>query len=194
MTGGRSDVRERILEAAIAILRESGLRRLTQVRVAQGAGVRQSHLTYYFPTRDDLLESVTERGVAGIARAVRGAVGHGDGSAGAALLERLATSVADVEHMRMFVAMIVEADGDAAVREIMERATRRMEAELAGALGGDAAEERARLVLAAVWGLGLYRFLMRPAPGSDPGIPYISWLNAASQLEGEPGAGDTHVD
>ena len=60
-------VRERILDAALAILAESGLRNLTQVGVANRARVRQSHLTYYFPTRDDLLEAVTARAVDGIA-------------------------------------------------------------------------------------------------------------------------------
>src|ERR1051325_11984690 len=52
------DVRERILQAALALLAESGAHELTQPRVAKAAGVLQSHLTYYFPTRADLLQEV----------------------------------------------------------------------------------------------------------------------------------------
>src|SRR5919201_1598046 len=52
------DVPERILQAALALLAQSGAHELTQPRVARAAGVRQSHLTYYFPTRADLLQAV----------------------------------------------------------------------------------------------------------------------------------------
>jgi AcrR family transcriptional regulator len=172
-------VRERILEAAIATLREHGLQKLTQVRVAKRARVRQSHLTYYFPTREDLLEAVATRVVDQIAR-------HGTESTGmpgdqGAMLTRLATAVADPQHMRMFVGLIVEADEDPAVRKMLVKGTHHMEAAVANALGGDHSVERARLVLAAVWGLGLYRFLMRPTSKEDPTRAYLSWLGGAAQ-------------
>jgi AcrR family transcriptional regulator len=173
-------VRERILNAALAILAESGLRNLTQVGVADRARVRQSHLTYYFPTRDDLLEAVTARAVDGIATGFRRVATDATRGGRRQLLERLAESVADVAHMRMFVAMVVEADADPAVRRVMRRATERIETALAESLGGDASRERARLVLAAIWGLGLYQFLMRPASNASPTRAYLSWLIAAS--------------
>src|ERR1700691_4711049 len=44
------DRRETILKAAIATLREHGFSGFTQPRGAKRADVRQSHLTYYFPT------------------------------------------------------------------------------------------------------------------------------------------------
>jgi AcrR family transcriptional regulator len=173
-------VRERILDAALAILAESGLRTLTQVEVANRARVRQSHLTYYFPTRDDLLEAVTARAVDGIATAFHRVATDVTRGGRRQLLERLAESVADVAHMRMFVAMIVEADADPAVRKVMRRATDTIEAALAESLGGNASRERARLILAAIWGLGLYQFLMRPASNASPTRAYLSWLAAAS--------------
>jgi AcrR family transcriptional regulator len=168
-------VRERILNAAIAILRVGGVKRMTQVAVARRAGVRQSHLTYYFPTRYDLLEAVTGEAVGAMACGVRAALersGRYDGG----WLGRLMESVAELEHMRMFVAMVVEADGDAAIRALMVAATRRMEAVVAEAIGGADAAERARLILAGVWGLGLYRFVMRPEGGSAVFDAYLSWL------------------
>jgi AcrR family transcriptional regulator len=177
-------VRERLLDAALLVLRESGIQQLTQVQVARRAGVRQSHLTYYFPTRGDLLEAVTKRAVEGIAAGLGPALSDDATQSHARLLERLARAVADLEHMRIFVATIVEADGDPAVRRVMRRATEMMEATLAEALGGDHAGERARLVLAAVWGLGLYHFLMRPGSAADPTRAYLSWLAAASTRRG----------
>jgi AcrR family transcriptional regulator len=49
-------VRDRILAAAVKLLHEQGIGALTQARVSAMAGVRQSHLTYYFPTRNELLQ------------------------------------------------------------------------------------------------------------------------------------------
>ena len=169
-------VPERILDAALAILAESGLRHLTQVQVANRARVRQSHLTYSFPTRDDLLDAVTARAVDGIASGFRRVATDAPKGGQRQLLERLARSVADFAHMRMFLAMIVEADADPAVRRVMKRATEKIESALAVALGGDDAHERARLVLAAIWGLSLYQFLMRPASNASPTRAYLSWL------------------
>ena len=177
-------VRERIVDAALVILRESGLQRLTQVQVAERAGVRQSHLTYYFPTREDLLEAVTARAVQGIAHHMAHAVGA-EGSGHGPLLARLAAAEADRGHMRMFLGLIVEADGDPALRAMLVDGTHRLEAAIADALGGDDAKERARLVLAALWGLGLYQFVMRPPTKSNPTGPYLSWLTeVAAALRG----------
>jgi AcrR family transcriptional regulator len=183
----RPDVRERILDAALAILSESGIQQLTQPEVAKRAGVRQSHLTYYFPTRDDLLAAATERGVAHLAAGLgRLAADEADGTRGD-LIERLAAAITDRAHMRMFVAMLVEADGDPAIRAVMSRGTRQMEAAVAQALGDSNDVARARLVLAAVWGLGLYQFLMRPAPQVDPARAYVAWVAAAASARSPRG-------
>src|SRR5262245_1334127 len=114
-------VRERILTAALETLTESGIQGLTQVQVARRAGVRQSHLTYYFPTRDNLLEAVTELAVEAIASGLRQLVAASGNRAYQTTLERLTEAVADLAHMRMFVAMIVEADADVTVRKVMIR-------------------------------------------------------------------------
>lgn len=53
-------VRERLVAAAVDLVQERGLQGLSQARVAALAGVRQSHLTYYFPTRRDLLKAIVE--------------------------------------------------------------------------------------------------------------------------------------
>lgn len=57
------DRRESIVTAALDVIAEGGLASFTQPRVARRAGLRQSHLTYYFPTRDDLLFAVADEAV-----------------------------------------------------------------------------------------------------------------------------------
>ena len=56
----KADIRQCLLQAALELLQTQGFSALTQARVAKLAGVRQSHLTYYFPTRNDLLKAVVE--------------------------------------------------------------------------------------------------------------------------------------
>lgn len=51
-------VPERLLAAAMALIQRDGLQNLSQARVASAAGLRQSHLTYYFPTRKDLIKAL----------------------------------------------------------------------------------------------------------------------------------------
>ena len=65
-------VRERIIAAAVQLLHEQGINALTQTKVSHLAGVRQSHLTYYFPTRTDLLKQAVLSGVASLQAALDG--------------------------------------------------------------------------------------------------------------------------
>jgi AcrR family transcriptional regulator len=54
--------RIRILTAGVEVLHSEGFAALTQQAVAEKAGVRQSHITYYFPTRLDLLRATAQFG------------------------------------------------------------------------------------------------------------------------------------
>src|SRR3970040_2515231 len=65
-------VRARILEAARGLLAESGAHERTQPKVSKAAGVRQSHLTYYFPTRADLLQEVARYSIEKLAGQLAG--------------------------------------------------------------------------------------------------------------------------
>ena len=58
-----ADRRTDIVETALGLVQEEGLAGLTQPRVAKRLAMRQSHVTYYFPTREDLLAAVTELAV-----------------------------------------------------------------------------------------------------------------------------------
>src|SRR6266542_315622 len=104
-------IRERLLNAAVAILREGGIQGLSQVQVARRARVRQSHLTYYFPRRRDLVEAVAVRFIDGVVGGLAAAAGTAAMSPGT-MLQRVADAIADQAHMRMFIGVIVESDSD----------------------------------------------------------------------------------
>lgn len=59
LSSGRN-VKHDILEAGVRLLYSQGIASLTQPRIAREAGVRQSHLTYYFPTRNVMILAIAD--------------------------------------------------------------------------------------------------------------------------------------
>jgi len=161
------NVRDRILDAALVVFQNEGFGGFTQCRVAAQAEVRQSHVTYYFPTRADLIEATANRHLdrlsAGLAAARERDPEWGTGK----LFSWMASQLTDPTHMRMLLAMIVEGDRDPAIAGVMARGTERVRSAIAAALGGPDAEARARVIQTVAWGLGLYTFANRATAGAD---------------------------
>lgn len=114
----RSDVRTRILDAALQLLAEHGVSHLTQPRVSRAAGVRQSHLTYYFPTRPDLLVAVARHSMELLStplleQAQRGRLRREQ------LPDALAAALTDRRRIRIMLGVIAAADENAQVREAL---------------------------------------------------------------------------
>lgn len=129
-----TEVRARVLAAAMSLLRAQGLAGLTQPRVAKAAGVSQSHLTYYFPTRADLLRAVLEAAVAGQIANLGQAM-----AASASPAERLgalAKALTDAENTRVLVSLVLAADNDPAFRELYGALVSAMRARAAAMLSG----------------------------------------------------------
>src|SRR6516165_5100511 len=65
MKSSRIDIgsirREQIIEAAVAIIAEQGLQNLSLSEIEQRAGMSRGQLTYYFPTKEDILLAVFDR-------------------------------------------------------------------------------------------------------------------------------------
>jgi AcrR family transcriptional regulator len=108
------DVRTRILDAALGLLAEGG--ELTQPRVSKAAGVRQSHLTYYFPTITDLLQAVARHSFDKLAGELRGA---GKRRKPASLVDVIAHGAADKRRVRMMLGLVMAADRDASLKPRM---------------------------------------------------------------------------
>ncbi len=112
------DARTRLLSAALQVLHENGILALTQTHVAAAAGMRQSHLTYYFPARSDLLKAIVEHA----SSAVLGLVGgqpEFPAKSVADLRKRLVRQASDVRMPRLMIAMAVASDEDPSLKAWM---------------------------------------------------------------------------
>lgn len=115
---GARPVQERILAAALALVRAQGLQGLSQARVAAAAGVRQSHLTYYFPTRKDLIKAIVQGIHAGMIQAMSAPFDPGSAAAPspAQVREFLAQRIREPLMARLMLALAHAADEDPSLR------------------------------------------------------------------------------
>jgi AcrR family transcriptional regulator len=121
------DVRTRILEAALRLLGEGGTQQLTQPRVSKEAGVRQSHLTYYFPTVTDLLQAVARHSFQSLAKELAGADAR---ERPASLADAIAGATRDKRRVRLMLGLVQSADRDATLKPGMRRFIRELRAGL----------------------------------------------------------------
>ena len=107
----KTDVRTHILDTALSLLGAHGVAYLTQPRVSKAAGVRQSHLTYYFPTRGDLMVAVARHSMDMIARPLLAQAQEGALTA-AQVPGVLSEALTDRRRMRIMLGLIAAADED----------------------------------------------------------------------------------
>jgi DNA-binding transcriptional regulator YbjK len=181
----RSRLREEILDAAVGILRESGVKMLAQSRVARAAGIPQGHLTYYFPRRADLLVAVARRSVELAVRELDGFFSsEGWRAAGDDLRRRALAMVAwiikDRERTRMLLGLLVEAEEDAALRAVLLESFGQLRQLLARALHRAPEDPDVEIAIATLWGLGLQHLLWgehRPEAATDRLVERLpAWL------------------
>jgi AcrR family transcriptional regulator len=103
--------RDRILHAAVGILNEEGFGALTQTRVAEKAGVRQSHITYYFPARNDLLRETAAYGCNVMLEMLSGSIAAGTLTLDTAR-DFFVADISDRRFARLMCALIVASDED----------------------------------------------------------------------------------
>jgi AcrR family transcriptional regulator len=109
------DVRTRVLEAALELLGDHGVSKLTQPNVAKAAGVRQSHLTYYFPTRADLLKATAVHSIEAMIAML--AARATEGKLSPDMLAQIAGDmVGDKRRARVLVGLIVASDGNREIK------------------------------------------------------------------------------
>jgi AcrR family transcriptional regulator len=107
--------RERILTAAVELLHTEGFSALTQQAVAAKASVRQSHLTYYFPSRNDLLRDTAQFGCAKMLAPIEGAVAGGLLTR-ESLRDALLPDVSDRAFVRLMIGLTTASDEDHSIR------------------------------------------------------------------------------
>lgn len=114
-----ASAREKILTAASELLLNDGFSTLTQQAVAARAGVRQSHVTYYFPTRNDLLRATAQYGVEALLLEPIAAIGV-SGVAGVASREAfralLMPDKSDRQWFRLMTGLLIASEEDDSIR------------------------------------------------------------------------------
>lgn len=113
-----TDVRQRILDAALNLLAEQGFIELTQPKIAKAAGVRQSHLTYYFPTRGELLKAVAVHSIESLLGPV--VAGAAAGKLTPEIFAQIAgEALSDKRRARVMLGLIVSSDEDREIKQFL---------------------------------------------------------------------------
>lgn len=150
------DVRESILQAGVTLLKEQGIAALTQPQVAKAAGVKQSHLTYYFPKRTDLLLGIAEHTIEGVMSDLSARMEGQPPQA--AIAETVATAMINGVPPRIMVGLIVAADADPTLRPPLRKLVKHVRARVQGFLdqaGATTGDDAALLFHATVVGLAI---------------------------------------
>jgi AcrR family transcriptional regulator len=149
-------IKEDILIAGSTLLREKGVVALTQPQIAQAANIKQSHLTYYFPTRANLLLSIAEFTMTGLMDNIAAQL-H-ERPQGKTLADAVSRIMTDGFPPRVFIGLIVAADSDPEIRKLLRKLIRHVRASVRRLLeqAGIAADDEAALLFhAAVIGLAV---------------------------------------
>ena len=113
-----TDVRQRILDAALGLMAEHGFMEVTQPKIARAAGVRQSHLTYYFPTRGELLKALAMHSIETLLGSV--AAGASAGKLTPELFAQFAgEALADKRRARVMLGLIVSSEEDREIKQFL---------------------------------------------------------------------------
>lgn len=175
------DLRERIVDAAVALLEAQGPKGFGQVRVARAAGVAQGHLTYYFPHKADLAAAVVER----LGRDARREL---EPLLGAALADPVAAHAlffAQVEKLlknekrsRAMLGLMAEALDDRALAKVLARTLVLQRGMMARLLGRDADDPDVHIAVAALRGLGIENLLSHGDPAQAEAVVarFRAWL------------------
>jgi len=125
------DIRTRILAAALHVLHETGVTDLTQPKVAKAAGVTQGHLTYYFPTRNQLLLAVARHSLEALSSQMLESGRRGGLQSIDQIAFAFATAVTDTRRGRVLLGLVIACDEDPGIRD----AFRKFIVEIRGMIG-----------------------------------------------------------
>jgi AcrR family transcriptional regulator len=157
--GGDGGPRRRILDAALDIVETEGIAALTQPKVAKAAGLRQSHLTYYFPRKADLVIALLE---ASHGRAER----RPDRSSGD-VFALLAGLMFERERMVFFLGILMAVSDDPELRDNFRAHADGLAAEIAGDFGVAPDDPALAAFIDELRGAGLRRLIVGDSPVPD---------------------------
>jgi AcrR family transcriptional regulator len=158
----RPDRRAEIVAAALALLREEGAKGLSQPQVAKRVGLPQGHLTYYFPTKADLVAAVARELQLEMQRELLAlAVRVTPSDVREAASEVLTEIVMGEGRSRAVLGLTIESDRDPEVRRVLIEIVEQGRPAIAILLGPLGDDRMVDLVQATVWGLQLQQLFRR---------------------------------
>jgi AcrR family transcriptional regulator len=151
-----NSLRQRILDAGLDIVEEQGIAALTQPKVAKAAGLRQSHLTYYFPRKADLYVALLE---ASHARAAKAMKSRGESLATRDWTDDVVALVFDRRRMQFFLGIILAASEEPDLKPIVVKHMQMLTKKLAAAFGRNESDPAVLAFVDQLRGLGLRALL-----------------------------------
>ncbi|MEM7792773.1 MAG: TetR/AcrR family transcriptional regulator [Verrucomicrobiota bacterium] len=148
----KGDVRAAIIDAAETVLARDGIKHLSQTKVAKEAGVRQSHLTYYFPQKKDL--------VAGLLQVHIDQMETGADSK-TELTPAFEMIIHNLDRIRFFLGLIVECEQNDDLRTLLSDHTQQFERLVARYFNRPAKDRDVELFLNTLRGCGMMNLLYR---------------------------------
>lgn len=160
MSGEQNSARDQILEAAVRVLQDEGPAKLTQTRVAKAAGLRQGHLTYYFPKKSDLWIATASRAHDAMERQFSAMLASSDledpkQEVRPRLVQLLTELVENNQRTRILLSLTLQAQEDPELMTLCRENVTRSRGFLRIALGTQYPASVVELTLSALWGLGM---------------------------------------
>lgn len=162
-----SDKRPEIVQAGLAVIREQGFKAFSQLQVAARLKMRQSHLTYYFPTRNDLLLAVARAAMERQLVIWDEMLQITDIHDFAAVVGRHA---AKQENTRVMIALAQASDEEPRLREVFRELAAGLQERMGTLLknlGADSCDENRRLLHALSVGLAVVHLAVAPDDGEN---------------------------
>ncbi len=153
--------RRRILDAALDIVEAEGIANLTQPKVAKAAGLRQSHITYYFPRKADLVVALLE------ASHLRAAERRPRSGRSGDVFSTLSGLMFDRRRMLFFLGILMAVSDDPELREIFRAHADGLAAQVAEAFGIAPDDPALVAFIDEVRGAGLRRLIAGDAASPD---------------------------
>jgi AcrR family transcriptional regulator len=178
-----TDRRDKLIEAGLEMLREEGLAGFSQARIATRVGLRQGHLTYYFPTRTILLAAVARRAIDNQLASLARMAANTESKEAAA--KAIAAATLNHRNTRVLVALNQAADQEPELRTLFNELTDGFVSALRNLLqmlGLEAGEDRIDTVHALFVGLSVIELATSRARGRERSEAAL--LSALSMLAG----------
>ena len=130
-----ANIPARILAAASQLLATAGISALTQPQVSRAAGVSQSHLTYYFPRRADLMLAIARHALEATVGEMRASVREQRGARVGRAAEAMQARISDPRVVRLMIGLIVASEDDRSIKKSLAEFIDSVRAMLGGVLG-----------------------------------------------------------